>query len=131
MSFFKKKKYVMIGEDKSQQEKINKLECLVGFLCRYNRDDVVVKADYDYLPSYTGYMKFRAIYIANDNVKEVNLGCHHKDETAEVTFNKKHMAIVRIGEKHLMIDKSQGTVTDISDLYVGGEEEENTNDNQG
>lgn len=137
MSIFKRKKYVFLGEHKDDNsERLNKLEGLVAFLCRYDRDEVVLKADYAPFYFTTEIMAYRAVYIINDEVKEVKLGYHEKDSEAKITYNKKHMAIVRIGKNHLMIDKKAGTVSDITEFYVGGEnekteEEENTNDNQG
>lgn len=117
MSFFKKK-YVMVGEDKDLNEKVNKLESLVAFLCRYNRDEVVLKEECcNFGVSLLEYRGISAVYIANDEVKEARLGTYHKKQTAEITFNGKKVAVVRIGEDRYMIDKSTGTVSDITDLY--------------
>ena len=136
MSIFKRKKYVFICEHKDDNsERLNKLEGLVAFLCRHNGDETVLKKELTCYP-YSNFNSISAVYINNDELKEVKLGTYAEDEEATITYNKKHMAIVRIGKKHLMIDKKAGTVSDITELYVGGEEdkteeEEKTNDTQG
>ena len=135
MSFFKRKKYVFLGEHKDDNsERLNKLEGLVAFLCRHNGDETVLKKELIYYP-YSRFNSISVVYINNDELKEVKLGTYDADEEATITYDKEHMAIVRIGKKHLMIDKKAGTVADITDLYVGGEEdkteeEEKTNDTQ-
>lgn len=136
MSIFKRKEYVFLGEHKDDNsERLNKLEGLVAFLCRHNGNKTELKKECIYFP-YTKFHGFSAIYINNDELKKVNLGTYDADEEAAITYDKEHMAIVRIGKKHLMIDKKAGTVADITELYVGGEEdkteeEEKTNDTQG
>lgn len=126
MSLFKRKKYVPLGNcdaNKDLTERIKKLESLVEFLCHKDKDEIVLETSI----AYTGYsyrvVKYEVSYISYNEIKKVSLGTYTDDITASITLNKKHMAIVRIGEIHLMIDKDRGTVADITELYAGGEEE--------
>lgn len=117
MSWFKKKKYVMIGEDTDTKERIAKLERLVGFLCHHDRDDVELKADRIYYPYFSSGV-YRATYIVNNEVKTVEMRSFHENETAEVTINKGNMIVVRIGERYFAIDKPTGTVMEVTDLDI-------------
>lgn len=126
MNIFKRKNYVVtLGEDKDTKKRIEKLESLVAFLCRHNRDEVVLKEDGVY-PSFSAkIVSYTAVYIANDEVKGVHLGNSVGNEKADIIYNKKYIAIARIGKSYYMIDKTKGTATNISELYVGGEMEDN------
>ena len=125
MSIFKRKKYVFLDEQKDDiSERLTKLEGLVAFLCKYKGDETVLKKEIIYYP-YSKFYAISAVYINIDEIKEVKLGTFGADEEEKIIYDKKHMAIAMIGKKHFMIDKTKGTATDISELYIDGEEQEN------
>ena len=120
MNIFKRK----LDEDKDTEKRIEKLEILVAFLCRHNRDEVVLKTEVICTGLSSSIVRHTAVYIANDEVKKVRLGSSVDSETADIIANKKYMAIAKIGKNYYMIDKLNGTAVNITELYVGGEAEE-------
>ena len=106
----------MIGEDKDLTKRIEKLEALVAFLFRHNKDEVVLKEDYAYIGSSFEYKSIKAVYFSNDEIKEVNLGVRPVNETAQITYNGKEIAVVMIGGDSYMIDKFNRNLVDITEL---------------
>lgn len=119
MSWFKKKKYVMIGEDTDTKERIKKLERLVDFLCHHDRDDVVPELHELYYPYSLGIVTLEATYIANNEVKTVVIGRYPRDKAEKVTVSQGKLPVVRIGERYFAIDKPTGTVMEVTDLDIG------------
>lgn len=121
MSWFKKKKNVVIGEDIVTEERIAKLERLVSFLCHHNKDDVVLDSYPRYSSYLTGYSVYTATYIVNNEVKTVEMRSFSEENPFEVTINKAKTAVIRIGKRYFMIDKPTGATVEVTDLDIGKE----------
>lgn len=118
MSWFKKKKYVMIGEDTDTKERIAKLERLVDFLCDNDGNDVTLELHELYYPYSLDTVVLKATYIANNEVKTVVIGRYNRDKAEKATVSQGKLPVVRIGERYFAIDKPTGTVIEVTDLDI-------------
>lgn len=125
MNLFKKKKYVMVGDNdtvKDLEKRIEKLEGLLHFLSQNGKDDVVVRGHHAY-PSTSGVVSsYDATYVYQREVKSVDIGYFKTGATAAVTANTEKMAVVQIDSRNFMIIKDKGIVVEVTEFCEDKEE---------
>lgn len=118
MSWFKKKKYVLIGEKTDTEERIAKIERLVDFLCHHDRNDVVPEVHIFGYSYSLDIVTLKATYIANNEVKTVVIGNFSRNEADEAVVIHGKIPVVRIGKRSFAIDKPTGTAIEVTDLDI-------------